>query len=162
MSVRSRRWRRWATALAQHAVCVMPAARASWAEAMRRELDHIADDPAALRWALGSVLVSYRARLLRPPQVSARAAWHVVASAGVMMVIGLALQDHAGGQTPRSQPIAGATSCDRSPGEPAENSRSRTVSRHRSPEIADGAVLADPHSPDTADVCKASEIPRGR
>ena len=58
--------RRAAAAAVRHAARVMPAAHASWAEAMRRELDHIEDDRAALRWALGCVLSSYRIRLPLP------------------------------------------------------------------------------------------------
>ena len=53
-------WRRLARRLAQHASRVLPGA-GPWADAMRHELDYIADDRAALRWALGGLLASYRA-----------------------------------------------------------------------------------------------------
>ena len=56
-------WRRLAVKLAQHASGVRPGA-GPWADAMRHELDYIADDAAALRWAFGGLLASYRARLV--------------------------------------------------------------------------------------------------
>jgi hypothetical protein len=68
------RWRRLAAKLAQHAAWVLPGARSPWADAMRRELDYIGDDRAALRWALGCILASYRARLTHRPGPEAHAA----------------------------------------------------------------------------------------
>jgi pimeloyl-ACP methyl ester carboxylesterase len=107
------RWRRLAVRLAQHAARIMPGARSPWADAMRRELDYIKDDPAALRWALGCILASYRARLAHRPSLSARAAWRQVATSGVLMLlIGLALQDNAGGQTAQPRPVFNETTCD--------------------------------------------------
>jgi pimeloyl-ACP methyl ester carboxylesterase len=107
------RWRRWAVKLAQHASWVLPGARSPWADAMRRELDYIADDSAALRWALGCVLASYRARLTHPPCLRARAAWRQVATSGaLMLLIGLALQGNAGGQTELPRPAFDETTCD--------------------------------------------------
>jgi hypothetical protein len=100
MNAEPSRWRRLAVKLAQHAAWVLPGARSPWADAMRRELDYIGDDPAAVRWALGCILASYRARLLHRPNFRARATWRQVATSGVLMLlIGLALQENAGGQT---------------------------------------------------------------
>jgi hypothetical protein len=52
-------WRRLAVNFVRHAAWVMPHARSQWADAMRRELDYIADDAEALRWAVGCILASY-------------------------------------------------------------------------------------------------------
>jgi pimeloyl-ACP methyl ester carboxylesterase len=104
--------------LALHAACIMPAARSPWADAMRRELDYIGDDPAAFRWALGCVLASYRARLAHRSNFnirsfSARATWRQVATSGVLMLlIGLALQENAGGQTAPPRPAFDETTCE--------------------------------------------------
>jgi hypothetical protein len=106
-------WRRLAVRLARHASQILPGARSPWAEAMRRELDYIEDDPAAVRWALGCVLASYRARLTHRPGFSARITWRQVAASGVLMVlVGLALQDNAGGQTAPPRPAFDQTTCD--------------------------------------------------
>src|SRR5216683_3709772 len=110
-------WRRLAVKLAQHASWVLPGARSPWADAMRRELDYIRDDPAALRWALGCILASYKARLAHRPYFGARlsvpAAWRHVATSGVLMLlIGLALQENAGGQTEPPRPVFDETTCD--------------------------------------------------
>jgi hypothetical protein len=110
MTAQPHRLRRLARTLAQHAACVMPYARSPWAEAMRRELDYIADDPAALRWALGCVVASYRARLTQRAKFSTRAAWRVAFGSGVM--IGLALQANAGGPTQPSPPAFDEAQCD--------------------------------------------------
>ena len=110
----SSRWRRWAMRLAQHAAGVMPGARSPWAEAMRRELDYIEHDQAALRWALGCVLASYRLRLAERPLWSARCTWrHVAASGGLMLLIALTLQVSAEGQTEPPRPGLDETTCDR-------------------------------------------------
>jgi hypothetical protein len=127
------RWRQLAVRLVQHAACVMPGARSPWADAMRRELDYIKDDPAALRWALGCILASYRARLTHRPSLSAwrlraPAAWRQVAASGVLMLlIGLALQDNAGGQTEPPRPAFDETMCDL-PGMPPQISPNDRVS----------------------------------
>ena len=114
MNAGSSRWRRWAMRLAQHAACVLPGARSPWADAMRRELDYIADDSAALRWALGCVLASYRLRLADRPLWSARGTWrHVAASGALMLLIGLAFHDRADGQTEPPRPALNETACDR-------------------------------------------------
>jgi len=109
------RWRRWAGKLAQHASGVLPGGHSPWAEAMRRELDYIADDRAALRWAVGSVLASYRMRLLQGPWFKLRTGWRQVAASGaVMLLLGLALHDNAGGQTePPRPPPSDETVCNR-------------------------------------------------
>jgi hypothetical protein len=112
MNAAPSRWRRLAVKLAQHASCVMPGAQAPWADAMRRELDYIADDPAALRWALGCLLAGYRAKLTYQPWLSAPTAWRTVAASGVLvLLIGLAFQDNAGGQTEPQRPTVDET-CD--------------------------------------------------
>lgn len=54
--------RRIAVALAEHAARITPAERAEWGRAMRAEIDHIASDGRALRWALGCVWAGYRMR----------------------------------------------------------------------------------------------------
>jgi hypothetical protein len=100
--------------LAQHAARVMPGARSPWTDAMRRELDYITDDAAALRWALGGVLASYRSRLTHRPWLSVRPAWrHVAASAALMLLVGLTLQVNAEGQTEPLRPAPNETTCDR-------------------------------------------------
>jgi pimeloyl-ACP methyl ester carboxylesterase len=105
------RWRRLAVRLAQHASWVLPGSRSPWADAMRRELDYIGDDAAALRWAFGCILASYRARLAHRPSFGARTAWRQVATGGVLMLlIGLALQANAGSQT--EPPAFDETACD--------------------------------------------------
>jgi hypothetical protein len=105
-----------AVTLAQHAARTLPGACSPWAAAMRRETDHIADDVEAVRWAIGCVLGSYRARLLRRRTVNARTAWRqIVASGALMLVIGFALLDNAGGQTPPPEPTLDKTACDAGP-----------------------------------------------
>jgi hypothetical protein len=106
------RWRRLAVSLARHAARVLPGARSPWAEAMRRELDYIDDDPAAVRWALGCVLVSYKARLAERPRFGTRPGWrHVAAGGAAMLLIGLALQARAGSQTEPPQPSFDESTC---------------------------------------------------
>ena len=105
------RWRRLAVKLMQHAARVLPGARSPWADAMQRELDYIGDDPAAVRWALGCIAASYRARLTHRPSFKTRASWQQVAASSVLMVlIGLALQENAGGQP--APPAVDETTCD--------------------------------------------------
>jgi hypothetical protein len=79
---------------------------------MRRELDYIADDPAALRWALGCAMASYRARLTCRPRrkLSARQAAIGVA---LMLLVGVAIGDRAGGQTAARPPTVHEPSCER-------------------------------------------------
>jgi hypothetical protein len=115
MKAASRPWRRLALQLAQHAAAVLPNASSPWAEAMRRELDYIGDDPAAVRWALGCILASYRVRLAQRPRANARpVAWRVAAASGaLLLLIGLALHDDAGGKTEPPRPVFDATTCDR-------------------------------------------------
>ncbi len=55
--------RRLAIALVRHAGRALPKARFQWATAMEHEVGNIADDAAALRWALGCVLASYKERV---------------------------------------------------------------------------------------------------
>jgi hypothetical protein len=111
---RMSRWRQWAVKLAQHASSVLPGAQSPWAEAMRRELDYIADDAAALRWAIGCVCASYRARLLQRPWFNPRTSWRQVAASGaLMLLLALAVHDNAGGQTEPPRPAPDETMCDR-------------------------------------------------
>src|SRR5215475_2080245 len=107
------RFRRLADTLARHAARVLPSAPSSWAQAMRHELDYIADDRAALRWAFGCMLASYQARLMRRPRLSPRVTWrHVATSGALMLLIGLALQEHAASQTEPPRPAVDETTCD--------------------------------------------------
>ena len=113
MNVWAGRWRRLAVKLAHHASWVLPGARSPWADAMRRELDYIEDDAAALRWALGCVLASYKGRLAPRSGFGARAALrHPVTSGALMLFIGLALLENAGGQTQPPRPVFSETTCD--------------------------------------------------
>ena len=73
MSAVSGVYRRFAVKLAQHASWLLSGAQSPWAAAMRRELEYIDDDSAALRWALGCVAASYRARLADWLRFDARA-----------------------------------------------------------------------------------------
>jgi hypothetical protein len=114
MNVSAGRWRRWAVKLAQHASWVLPGARSPWAEAMRRELDYIEDDRAALRWAVGCVLASYKARIAAWSGFRTRAVLrHAATSGAMMLLIGLALLENAGGQTEPPRPVFDETTCDR-------------------------------------------------
>jgi hypothetical protein len=107
------RCRRWAVTLARHAARMLPGTRSPWAQAMRRELDYIADDRVALRWALGCVLASYRVRLVHRLRLGGRAVGRALATGSVLMLlIGVALQEHAGGQTQPPRPSFDATACD--------------------------------------------------
>ena len=107
------RSRRLAVTLARHAAWMLPSAPSSWAQAMRHELDYIADDSAALRWAFGCMLASYKARLTQWPRFSPWPAWrHVATSGALMLLIGLALQERAGGQTEPPRPGLDETTCD--------------------------------------------------
>ena len=112
MNAAPSRWRRLAMKLVQHASRVFPST-GPWAEAMRHELDYIAGDAAALRWALGGLLASYRARLAQLRCFNARASLRYVGTIGVLLlVIVFALAGHASGQTEPPQPVFDATACD--------------------------------------------------
>jgi pimeloyl-ACP methyl ester carboxylesterase len=110
MSAVSGRWRRVAQKIAGHASRVLPGARSGWADAMRRELDYIEDDRAALRWAIGCITASYAARLAALPR------WRVssgpVLAGSMLILIALALQGHASDQTGPSLPAFEETTCD--------------------------------------------------
>jgi len=105
--------RRLAVRLARHAALALPGASSPWTEAMRRELAYIADDRAALRWAFGCVLASYKARLAARSGSRTRDALRQAAASGaVMLVIGLAFLENAGGQTEPPRPIPDEPACD--------------------------------------------------
>jgi pimeloyl-ACP methyl ester carboxylesterase len=107
------RYRRLAVRLAQHASRVLRTGRSPWADAMRHELDYIEDDAAAFRWSLGCVLASYRSRLAHLRTLSTPAAWRHVAASGVLvLLIGVALQGHASGQTEPPRPVFDEATCD--------------------------------------------------
>jgi hypothetical protein len=107
-------WRRRAVELARHASWVLAGAQSPWAEAMRRELDYIEDDRTALRWAVGCVLASYKARLAAWSGFRTRAVLrHAATSGAVMLFIGFALLENAGGQTEPPRPVFDETTCDR-------------------------------------------------
>jgi hypothetical protein len=63
MTKRSSLLRRIALALMEHSARVLPAARGTWAKAMRHELPQIENDLEALAWAGGSLVASYGERL---------------------------------------------------------------------------------------------------
>jgi hypothetical protein len=104
-------YRRLAVRLARHASWLLSGAQSPWAAAMRRELEYIEDDSAALRWALGCVSASYRAKLVDWLRFDARA-WRHVATSALMLLIGLALLENAGGQTQPPQTRFDETVCD--------------------------------------------------
>jgi hypothetical protein len=122
--------RRVAAKLARHAASMLPGA-SPWAHAMRRELEYIEDDRAALAWALGCVVASYKARLAalwhmssdrsRKHLISPSGArtWqvlrHAAASGAMMLIVGLALLDNGGGQAAPapSPPVLDETACDK-------------------------------------------------
>ena len=104
---------------------------------MRHELDYIADDSAALRWAFGCMLASYKARFVHRPRFSPRAAWRQVATSGaLMLLIGLALQEHAGGQTEPPLPAFDETTCDL-PGVPPERGTVSVPRNYDRPDFVD-------------------------
>jgi len=126
-------WRRLAVKLVRHAAAGLSGA-SPWARAMQCELDYIDDDRAALRWALGCVIASYKLRLAaraqvdlgrfrrvfnernrrhplsgaRPREVLRQAA----VSAALMLVTGVVLLENAGGQTAPRRPPLDETTCD--------------------------------------------------
>jgi hypothetical protein len=119
------RRRRLAATLCRHAAGVLPDS-SPWAQAMRRELDYIANDRAALDWALGCVIASYRIalaaraaagigwlrRLFQAQNPAALVLRHAALSGALMLAIGLALLENAGGQTPPPPPVIDETACD--------------------------------------------------
>jgi pimeloyl-ACP methyl ester carboxylesterase len=112
MNAISGHWRRIAVKLAQHASRVLPGARSLWADAMRRELDYIADDRAALRWAIGCVVASYTARLAALPRRRWRMLSRPAIAGGMLLFTALALQGHASDRTEQFLPAFVETACD--------------------------------------------------
>jgi|SRR5262245_26215079 len=143
MNAAPSRFRRLAVSLARHAAWLLPSAL--WAQAMRHELDYIADDKAALRWAFGCMLASYQARFLHRPWLSARA-WRRVATSGALMLMtGLALQEHAASQTEPPRPATNETTCD----------LPRVSPELRPPEF----IKQSAHEPDTSCTDRTAPIP---
>jgi pimeloyl-ACP methyl ester carboxylesterase len=110
MNAMSGRWRRVAQKVVGHASWVLPGARSSWADAMRRELDYIEDDRAALHWAIGCVMASYAARLADQPRVRWRVSSRSVVASVLLLLIALAVQGHASGEA--SLPSFEEMTCD--------------------------------------------------
>jgi hypothetical protein len=88
-------WRRIARKVAAHASWALPDARSDWADAMRRELDYIEDDRAALRWAIGCAMASYAARLTALPRSRWRATSGAVVAGSMLLLVAMVLQVHA-------------------------------------------------------------------
>src|SRR5258707_14048622 len=110
MNAISGRWRRVAQKVVGHASWVLPGARSSWADAMRRELDYIEDDRAALRWAVGCVMASYMARLAALTRLRWRVSSRPVVASILLLFLALAVQGHASGEA--SLPVFEETTCD--------------------------------------------------
>lgn len=99
MSTPSARWRRIAMKLVRHASRVLPGAQSDWAEAMRREIEYIEDDAAALRWAIGCVTASYATRLAALAQRRWRVSPGPVVAGSALLLMAMALQGHASDET---------------------------------------------------------------
>jgi hypothetical protein len=125
MSRMSSRWRRIAVRTARHAAWVLPGARSDWGTAMNNELDYIADDRAAVRWALGCVSASYAARLVALARSCGRAVVRPVLAMGTLLFIALAL-GHASDQARSAPPVLQETSCER-PDTLADNEAERGI-----------------------------------
>src|SRR5262245_13986395 len=105
-------WRRSAVAVVQHAARMLPGARAPWAEAMRREVDYIEDDRAALRWAVGCVVASYTARLVALLRPRWRMLTRPAIAGGMLLFTALALQGHASDRAEQFLPAFEETACE--------------------------------------------------
>ena len=90
MSAIPKRLRMIAVVLAEHASRVMPRMRSPWADAMRRELDYIEDDRAALRWAIGAVGASYAAQFVVVLRFCGRMLSRPLLAAGMLLSVALA------------------------------------------------------------------------
>jgi pimeloyl-ACP methyl ester carboxylesterase len=113
MSTVSGELRRFAVKLVCHASRVLSGRGSRWADAMRNELDYIEDDSAALRWALGCVLASYRTRLAGRWGFTARTVWRrAAASCALVFFVGFVFLQTAGGQTEPPRPLFTETACD--------------------------------------------------
>jgi hypothetical protein len=58
---------------------------------MRRELDYIADDRAALHWAIGCVIAGYRAQLMTLLRLCGRILSRPLLAGGMLLSVALAL-----------------------------------------------------------------------
>jgi pimeloyl-ACP methyl ester carboxylesterase len=103
------RWRRVAQKIVRHASWVLPGGQSSWGEAMRRELDYIEDDRAALRWAIGCVTASYVTWLAALPRLDWRLSPTPLLAGILLLSVGLAVQGHASGEA--SLPAFDETTC---------------------------------------------------
>jgi pimeloyl-ACP methyl ester carboxylesterase len=110
MNAISGRWRRVAQKVVRHASWLLPGGQSSWGDAMRRELDYIEDDRAALRWAIGCVTASYVTRLVALPRLCCRVSWSPVAAGILLLFTALAVQGHASGEA--SLPVFEEATCD--------------------------------------------------
>lgn len=78
---------------------------------MRRELDYIEDDRAALRWAIGCVMASYLARLAALPRLGWRVSSKPIVAGVLLLLTALAaVQGHANGEA--LLPTFEETTCD--------------------------------------------------
>jgi hypothetical protein len=106
----STRWRRIALKIVGHASRMLPGARSDWADAMRREIDYIEDDGAALRWAAGCVTASYGARLAALPRPRWQVSLGPVMACSLVLLVAMALQGHASDEA--MPPALNQTICD--------------------------------------------------
>jgi hypothetical protein len=139
------RWRRIALTLARHASGVLPRARSSWAEAMRRELDYIEDDRAALHWAIGCVVASYAAQFAVLLRAGGRVLARPILAGGMLLSIALAL-GHAASLTEASVAPVEKTTCgvaDLSPAIPAKTAPYFVRDPRQEPDVS----CADRHQP---------------
>jgi hypothetical protein len=110
MSAGPNRWRRIAVKIVGHASRVLHGARSGWADAMRSEIDYIADDRAALRWAIGCVTASYLTRLSTLPRLRWQTSSGLVVAGSALFLVAMALQGHASDDA--SPPASEKTICD--------------------------------------------------
>jgi hypothetical protein len=94
------RCRNMALRFVRHATRILCGAQLPWAKAMQCELHYIGNDAAALRWALGCVLASYKIRLSHWPWFSARIGWRCAAAGAGLIFLGVvSFEGYASGQT---------------------------------------------------------------
>jgi len=107
------RWRRLAVKLVEHAVYVMPPAKAAWAAAMMRETEHIEGSVDVLLWAFGCLVASYRSRLAKARCFGSGAIFgRCAACTMVVCFVCLGALNSAIGQTGTVRPVFQQTACD--------------------------------------------------